>query len=194
MAQAKNLNRDTSGGALPTQGQSSDIAGDITKVALSEGTKKGLKLALGKTGTETAAKTGADALVKTGTETAATGLGSAAATAGLSALGNIGGGLLDEGGTTRSTARGIGGGAMKGAAMGATAGSVVPVLGNAVGATVGAAIGGISGVFSAAANRKKEATRIEREKIEKLGDIEEKKAQKLTAAFSNLGASLSGLF
>lgn len=97
-------------------------------------------------------------------------------------------------GSTALSAAGVGEDgpdAGSGAAQGLMAGLST---GNPYAAVAGAVIGGISGAIGAGEARKKKLAQIEAEKQKALGDIAERKAERLQSAFSNLGASLSGLF
>ena len=106
--------------------------------------------------------------------------------AGLSMGAGLASDAITGGGTTTDEGAGAAGGILTGAASGAAFG--------APGAIIGGAIGGISGALGAAEARKQKLAKIEAEKQKALGDIAERKAEKLQSAFSNLGASLSGLF
>lgn len=82
------------------------------------------------------------------------------------------------------------GGAATGALSGASAGAAF----GAPGAIIGGVLGGVSGAIGAGEKRKQKLAQIEANKQKALGDIAERKAERLQSAFSNLGASLSGLF
>jgi len=153
---------------------------DAFKAAKLEQSKKGLKLAL----------ESGDAVKKTGDAVKSAGDLTKAQQYGVQQGADLASKVVTEGGETTDEGAGAAGGAMQGAAAGlplAAATGGMSVL-------IGGAIGGISGAIGAGEARKKKLAKIEAEKQQKLGNIAERKAEKLQSAFSNLGASLSGLF
>ena len=80
-----------------------------------------------------------------------------------------------------------GGGAMKGLMAGAQ-------TGNPYAAAAGAVLGALGGASAAKAAREKALAEIEADTQSKLGDIEQRKAEKLQNAFSQLSADLGQFF
>lgn len=177
--------------------ETSGLGGASPAVLKLQESKKGLKLAL-ESGKKSAAMQSAKALksasdatdvVKAGdlskaTKAAKLSGGTATAATGVDLLGKAG--VID-------TSSEVGGG-LSGAAEGAAAGAPLAAATGGMSVLIGAAIGGVSGAIGAGEARKKKLAKIEAEKQKALGDIAERKAERLQSAFSNLGANLSGLF
>jgi len=163
---------------LTTQDAASAVMQAGGTVLAAEGAKM-----LAKEAGKEVAKEGGKMVAKEGAKTAATAGMSAGASAGIGIAGKIGGDMIDEGGTTTSTSKGVAGGIAKGASTGAAFGPW--------GAAIGGAVGGISGALSAKSNRKKKEAEAQAKMHQELGRIEGEKTDRLNKALSGLADNFS---